>query len=91
MTHPIIKDVLRDHGLKEEEFFGRCRKPFLVAARKSAAIRMHRAGLSRGIIARLVRREKSTIVYYIDKEHRAKRRAKLLAYYHKQKSMEIHL
>lgn len=89
MVHPIIKAVMREHLVGAQDFFGGCRIRRFTLARRAAAVRLSQTGLSRGVIARLMRREKTTIAYYINKEWRTKRKAAFSAYYHKQKAMEI--
>lgn len=60
----IIADVLRNHRLGRVEFFGRSRFDELCAARKDAARRLRDAGFTTGHIARILRRERTTILHY---------------------------
>ncbi len=62
----IINSVLLDHGICREDLLGRSRLTQLVEARKDAACRLSDAGYSRGMIARFLKRDHHTIVYYLD-------------------------
>lgn len=60
----IISDVLKLHRLSDEEFFSRSKMAELVAARKDAANRLRKAGFTPGHIAKILRRERTTVVHY---------------------------
>lgn len=62
----IIKAVLLDYAISREDLLGRSRLPQLVEARKDAARRLSDAGYGRGMIARFLKRDHHTIVYYLD-------------------------
>jgi hypothetical protein len=71
----IIKDVMREHGVTADEFFGRSHKRQIVQVRVEAIQRMSDAGLKVCMIARLVRKNHTTVGYWLRPERRAFRKA----------------
>lgn len=62
----IISDVLRIHRLGRVEFFGRSQFDELCAARKDAARRLREVGFTTGHIAKILNRERTTVLHYFD-------------------------
>lgn len=79
----IIKDVLLDRDLTADEFFGRSAVREIVRARVEAIQRMNAAGMTNAAIARLMRRDHTTISYWLRADRRAFRKA-----YHAQRWIE---
>lgn len=77
----IIKDVMRRYRIGPEDFFGYSRLPRLVRARRTAARRMHAAGISVPVISRLMQRDQRTIFYHIDPLKRERDLARSARYY----------
>lgn len=77
----IISAVLRDHRIDADELVAKCRSPILVAARKDAAQRLHRAGFNTSHIGRILKHDRSTIRHHISdlvaSRDRDRRRARL--------------
>lgn len=63
----IIKSVLRSHRLHQDDFFGPCRMPHLVEARRDAARQLVAAGFPPTFAARLLKRNHTTVLYYLDR------------------------
>lgn len=78
-SRQIIKQVLKDHLLGAEDFFSRQRIGCYVAARMDAAKRLQAVGFSVNQIARFMRRNNTTIAYYLYpniRQNRKDRKAK---------------
>lgn len=73
----IIKDVLREHMLHADDFFGTLRHRHLVKARRAAALRLRDAGYSCTQSARMMKRNHTTVLNYLDKMPEAKRKRRL--------------
>lgn len=72
----IIDAVIADHNCDRTEFFSRHSEAYLVNARVEAARRLRtELNLSSSVIARLLKRESSTIRYYLNPELRARKQA----------------
>jgi hypothetical protein len=71
----IIADVLRHHGITRDDLFSRWRNADLVEARADAARRLRAAGFTLKAIARALRRDHTTVMYYIDDTRRRMDRA----------------
>lgn len=72
----IIDAVIADHSCGRDEFFSRHSEAYLVNARVDAARRLrNELDLSSTVIARLLKRECSTIRYYLKPNLRARKQA----------------
>jgi len=71
----IIKGVLLDRDITADEFFGRGAEREIVRARVEAIQRMSAAGMTNAAIARLVKRDHTTVGYWLRPERRAHRKA----------------
>jgi hypothetical protein len=72
----IIKAVLLDRGLCAEDFFSQLRLKHLVDARKDAARRMRDHGYAAIFIARKLKRNHTTVLFYLDEARQQRKRAK---------------
>jgi hypothetical protein len=77
----IIEDVIRRHKVGPKDLFGYSHMPHIVKARRDAARRMFAAGLSVPVIARLMRRGPTTILYHVKPDIRRRRLARQAEYY----------
>jgi intein/homing endonuclease len=73
----VIKEVMREHMLCEEDFFGTLRHQHLVKARRTAALRLRDIGYSCTQTARLLKRNHTTILNYLDNMPEAKRKRRI--------------
>lgn len=71
----IIKGVLLDRDITADEFFGRGAQREIFRARVEAIQRMSAAGMTNAAIARLVKRDHTTVSYWLRAERRAHRKA----------------
>ncbi|MGM4906286.1 hypothetical protein AB8B21_05585 [Tardiphaga sp. 866_E4_N2_1] len=71
----IIADVLKRTRVSEEDFFGPFRAPRFTVARALAISEMTHAGMTKMAIARAIRRNHVTVVYWQRAEFRQKRKA----------------
>jgi hypothetical protein len=69
----IIKAVLDEHLVHSDDFFGRGKLSYLVAARRDAAHRLLAAGYNPSQVGRFMRRHPSTVLNYFPKLVEAKR------------------
>jgi IS30 family transposase len=74
MTGSIVLNVCAECGVTAEEFFGNGRTRKLADTRKLAISQLREAGFSSRAIARLIRRNYSTIQYWSYPEYRARRK-----------------
>lgn len=65
LTRHTIDQVLADHRIRSDEFFGPCRTKGLVAARRDAARRLHDLGYSCSKISRAIKRAPATVLNYL--------------------------
>jgi IS30 family transposase len=77
----IIKGVLVRSGIGPKDFFGKSRVTHLVRARAAAIKQMRETGMSNATIARVMKRDYSTIRYWAHPEYRRRRLAYGLAYH----------
>lgn len=82
-----IEAVCRLHLVTREEFFGPRTTKRIVAARKMAIDAMRAKGLSVEAIARVMKRNRSTIQYWVYPGVHQRRIQKYLARYQRQKAM----
>ena len=68
----IISAVLLDHGLHPDDFFGYARDQHLIKARMECAERLSAAGYNASEIARMMKRNHTTILNYFPKLRDAK-------------------
>lgn len=68
VRHEIITGVLRRHLLSKEEFFGRSQVPEFCAARREAARLLKDADFSNRRIGQILKRDRSTVVFYLSSE-----------------------
>jgi hypothetical protein len=61
----IMRSVLAKHELGAKDFFSEYRDSNLVAARRDAAKQLHAAGFAPLSIARIIKRNRSTVDHYI--------------------------
>lgn len=64
-AHETIEQVIAEHRLHRDDFFGRYRDTHLVAARRDAARRLTALGFSSPMIARIMKRNRTTILGYL--------------------------
>lgn len=82
----IIASVLARTGVSENGFFGPGREPAQTAARAMAIREMDQIGMSTSAIARIVRRDRTSVRYWQRDEVRQERSAYYQAYYEQRKS-----
>jgi hypothetical protein len=70
----IIKAILREHHVSADDFFGSGHARFVVYARVDAIQRMNDLGMNGHAIARIMKRNHSTIFYWLRPEYRARRK-----------------
>lgn len=63
----IIKGVLLRSGIGAKDFFGPSRFRHMSQARRTAAVELSQAGLSKSAIARLIKRDEKTVRYHLGK------------------------
>ena len=73
MTESIVLTVCRECKVHPVEFFGRGKDRRLVGARRLAIHRLHHAGFNYAAIARLMKRNYSTILYWANPAYRERR------------------
>jgi hypothetical protein len=71
--HDIVKAVLCELAVTREDFFGRRRAASLTAARIVAAERLSAAGYEPGQIAHLIKRDRTSVLYYLRPAMRERR------------------
>lgn len=69
----IIEAVMAKHRVGPKDFFGAGWPAHVVAARKAAALRLHAAGFRVPAIARVMRRDRSSVRYWLRPDYRAHR------------------
>lgn len=75
MTHPIILDVCKNHRITLADFFGPTRHQTIVLARIEAlSIFIGEKRLSLAATARILRRHRTTIQYWLSVQSREHRR-----------------
>lgn len=79
-SHPIILAICREHLITPEEFFGNRRTRRLTSARKMAIELLRAKGLSLMGCARLIRRDRETIRYWLYPKVRDQRRTRMKRY-----------
>lgn len=82
----IIEAVCRLHLVTREEFFGPSTTKRIVAARKTAIDALRAKGLSADSIARIVRRNRSTVQYWLYPTIHERRIRKYLDRYQQKKA-----
>ncbi len=70
----IVSEVLEDNGISMAELVGRSRIPRIVDARREAAVMLLAEGFSIGRIAKILRRDHATVLYYFSDKKREKMR-----------------
>lgn len=70
----ILTDVAAKHKLQVADILGRDRFKHFIAARREAILAMHSAGMTHGTIARIIGRERTTIIDYTSPARRALKR-----------------
>lgn len=81
MNKSIVLTVCEELNVTPENFFGPRRKKQLTHARRVAIQRLHDAGFSYMAVARLIRRNYSTVQYWIHADYR-EQRSRYAAEYH---------
>lgn len=74
MTQSIVLQVCKEMGVEPADFFGRRRDQRLVSARRLAIDRLVAAGFSMRGVSRMMRRNYSTVQYWMRPALREKRR-----------------
>ena len=80
----IIMDVMKTRNIGSKDFFGSSRMTHLVKARRSAILRLKEAGFNSAAIARLMKRNYSTIQYWTHPNYRERQIAYSLNYWREQ-------
>jgi chromosomal replication initiation ATPase DnaA len=80
MTESIVLQVCRECKVHPVEFFGNGRTQRLVRARRIAIFRLHQAGFNYRAISRLIRRNYSTVLYWVHAEYRRRHSAYFVRY-----------
>jgi IS30 family transposase len=73
MTKSIVLEVCAELDIPPHEFFGPMRDRRLTNSRRVAVERLHEAGFSYKAAARLIKRNYSTVQYWLKPEYRASR------------------
>lgn len=73
MTKSIVLEVCRECEVDPADFFGASRNPKVMGARRIAIEKLHEAGFGYRVIARLVRRDYSTVQYWMSPKNRSYR------------------
>jgi len=76
----IIAGVLKRHRLCSEEFFSRSTMGELVAARREAAALLLQAGFTPGHVAKILKRERTTIAHYFSEAASERKRSRSRVY-----------
>lgn len=84
MTKSIVLTVCEELGVTADEFFGRERSKRITNARRMAVERLHDAGFSYKAAARLIRRNYSTVQYWLHPDYREHR----VNYYRNRRALE---
>jgi len=77
----IVKQVILESGIGSKDFFGTSRTRHLVRARRKAIKRLKAAGFSDAATARIMKRNVSTVQYWLHPEYRERSRAYSLNYW----------
>ena len=85
MTQSIVLQVCEQCKVHPVEFFGRGRDARLVRCRRIAIKRLKDAGFSAAGISRLIRRDYSTVLYWLKPVYREKRRERYRNYMQQRK------
>lgn len=82
MTHPVIVEVCKKHGIEPQNFFGTGRTKKLWECRVEAARIFRDRGHSWQGVANLVKRNRDTIRYWLDDGYRQSRSDYILKSWH---------
>ncbi len=77
----IIRDVMQSRRIGVKDFFGASRMTHLVNARRIAIMRLKKAGFNDAAIARLMKRNYSTVRYWLRPDYRQRSMAYSNAYW----------
>lgn len=91
MTKSIVLEVCEQFKIHPVDFFGNCRDPKAVKARRVAIYKLKAAEFSNAAIARLMRRNYSTIQYWLFPNYRVKRAADARALRARKKQSETQI
>lgn len=69
----LLREVMADHRICADDFFSGIREKHLVAARMDAARRLRACSYSVCHIGRILKRDHTTVRYYLDGDTRAKK------------------
>jgi intein-encoded DNA endonuclease-like protein len=86
----IIKEVMREHMLCAEDFFGTLRHQHLVKARRTAARRLRDADYTCMQIARMMKRNHTTVLNYFEQLPESKRKRRLFRVLTRNLSDDVH-
>lgn len=73
-SRDIINAVLADRNICADDFYSRFRDPHFVAARMDCARRLRDAGYEYAAIGRFMKRNPTTILYYLNEDMRARKK-----------------
>lgn len=79
MTRSIVLTICEQHRIRPEEFFGKSRCQKLSACRRDAILALYEAGFSVSGCARMIRRNVSTVHYWLKPANRDHRKKSMLA------------
>jgi hypothetical protein len=82
MTQSIVLTVCAEYLVSPADFFSHRTDRRFVRCRVEAIRRLRAAGFSQAAIARLVKREYSTVRYWLHPKYRERRKVRQLAAYH---------
>jgi len=85
--HAIIKDVMQRRRIGVKDFFGTSRMTHLVDARRVAIRRLQAAGFDNAAVARLMKRNYSTIQYWTHPNYRKRQIAYSIAYWYRRQEI----
>lgn len=73
MQQSIVLQICAQHKVHPVEFFGPGRDRRLSRTRRAAILALKRAGFSNAAVARLIKRNYSTVQYWLHPDYRARR------------------
>jgi hypothetical protein len=77
MTHPVVLEICKTRGISADDFFGPLKSQVLAASRCEVIGILRDRGLSKAVCARIVRRNVSTVHYWLNPVIRSHRLASM--------------